>query len=164
LVIAFSLKLKWFPPSGLTTFTDSPIEWLRTVTLPAIALGFLLAGQVTRLLRTEMIRQMGSNYVRTLWAKGLPARAVIGKHALRSAGSPALTVLGVQIGYLLGGTVIIEQIFAIPGIGSYLLNAILDRDIPVIQGVTMVFVFFQIGMSLLVDILYGMLNPKVRVS
>jgi peptide/nickel transport system permease protein len=73
-------------------------------------------------------------------------------------------VLGVQIGYLLGGTVIIEQIFAIPGIGSYLLNAILDRDIPVIQGVTMVFVFFQIGMSLLVDILYGMLNPKVRVS
>ena len=74
LVIAFSLTLKWFPPSGLTTFTDSPIGWLRTVTLPAIALGFLLAGQVTRLLRTEMIRQMDSNYVRALWAKGLPAK------------------------------------------------------------------------------------------
>jgi peptide/nickel transport system permease protein len=102
--------------------------------------------------------------MRTAVAKGLSTRAVIGKHALKNALSPALTVIGIQFGYLLGGTVIIEQIFSLPGIGQYVLQAISEKDLPVIQGVVLVTATAFVLINLIVDVLYGYLNPKIRLA
>ena len=162
LILLFAVTLKWLPPSGFVSFTVSPLGWAKSVILPAVAMGFFLAAELSRQLRAGLIAQLNANYVRTLWAKGGTRQRVIGRHALRNAASPAITVLGVQIGTLLGGTVIIEQIFSIPGLGSYLLDGITGQDLPIIQGVTMMFVLFQMTMSLIVDVSYGLLNPKVR--
>lgn len=164
LIVVFAVTLRWLPPAGYVPFTDSPLGWLQSILLAAIALGFFLSAELSRQLRAALITELGSNYIRTLWAKGAPSRLVVGRHALRNAAGPAITVFGVHVGYLLGGTVIIEQIFSIPGLGSYLLDGIVGGDLPVIQGVTMMFVLFQVGMSLMVDIAYGVLNPKVRVA
>lgn len=164
LIVVFAVGLGWLPPAGYVPFTDSPAGWLQSILLAAIALGFFLSAELSRQLRAALIGELGSNYIRTLWAKGASTRRVIGGHALRNAAGPAITVFAVHVGYLLGGTVIIEQVFSIPGLGSYLLDGIVGGDLPVIQGVTMVFVLFQVGMSLLVDISYALLNPKVRVS
>ena len=163
LVLFFSLSLSWLPPSGFEHLGDSPGGWARSVTLPAIALGMYLSAEMTRQVRAALMTELDSNYVRSLWAKGARTPRVV-SHAMRSAASPAITVLGVQVGILLGGTVIIEQIFAIPGVGTYLVDGVTSQDVPVIQGVTMLFVIIQMGMSLVVDIAYGVLNPKVRVA
>ena len=164
LVSLFSVHWKLLPPTGFTGISSSFTGWLRTITLPAIALGLAVAASVARQLRVALIEVLESSYIRTAWAKGAgPSRVVFG-HALKNAASPALTVFGVQIGYLLGGAVIIEQIFSIPGLGTYMLQGITDHDLPVVQGVALVFVVFQMAMSLLVDISYGLLNPKVRVA
>ncbi len=131
--------------------------------LPAVALGVWSAASLARQLRSELIDVLDASYVRTAWAKGGRARLVVGKHALKNAAIPAVTVIGLQIGFLLGGSLVIEQIFAIPGLGSYLLRGVTTFDVPIIQGVVMVFVLVQVALSLLVDISYGLLNPKVRV-
>lgn len=164
LIIIFAVTLQWLPPAGYIPLTTSPIGWLQSVALAAVALGFFLSAELSRQLRAALINELGSNHIRTMWAKGASARLTIVKHGLRNAAGPAITVFAVHVGYLLGGTVIIEQIFSFPGLGSYLLDGIVGGDLPVIQGVTMVFVLFQMAMSLLVDISYGLLNPKVRVS
>ena len=162
LILLFAVTLRWLPPSGFTSFAESPAKWAESIVLPAFAMGFFLAAELSRQLRAGLIGQLNANYVRTLWAKGATSRRVVGRHALRNAASPAITVLGVQVGTLLGGTVIMEQIFSIPGLGSYLLDGITGQDLPIIQGVTMMFVVFQMTMSLIVDVSYGLLNPKVR--
>lgn len=164
LVSLLSVRWKVFPPTGFTRFSASFGGWVHTVTLPAIALGVGIAASVARQLRQALIEVLDSNYVRTAWAKGAGPRRVVGVHALQNAAIPAVTVLGVQVGYLLGGAVIIEQIFSIPGLGSYMLQGITNHDLPVVQGVAMVFVVFQMLLSLLVDISYLYLNPKVRVA
>ena len=163
LVFVVAVEWGWLPPSGFEHFTNSPSEWLRYMTLPALALGLVNGAILSRQLRASLIDTMDSNYVRAAWARGGSARTVVGKHALKNAAMPVVTTLGTQVGFLIGGTVILEQIFAIPGMGSYLLGAINAQDLPVIQGVTVVFVIFGILISLLVDIAYGYLNPKVRV-
>lgn len=164
LVTVFAVQLDWLPALGFTRFTESPTEWLRSLALPAIALGLFAGASVARQLRAALIDVMSSNYVRTAWAMGGSARTVVGKHALKNAAFPAVTVIGLQLGALLGGSVIIESIFSIPGLGSYLLRALVQQDVPVIQGVVVVFVLIQVGLTLLIDITYGLLNPKVRVS
>ena len=164
LIVVFAVTLQWLPPSGYVAFLDSPAEWFTHMILPAVALGVFLSAELNRQIRTGLIREFDKNYVRTLWAKGAGRGRVIGIHAMRNALSPALTVLGVQVGTLLGGSVIIEQVFAIPGLGTYLLQGIIGRDVPVILGVVTVFVLIQIVMSLLVDILYGTLNPRIKAS
>lgn len=163
LVSLFSVRWKLFPPTGFTRLSSSFSGWTRTVTLPAIALGLAVAASVARQLRSSLIDVLDSNYIRTAWAKGCGPVRVVGLHALKNAAIPAITVLGVQVGYLLGGAVIIEQIFSIPGLGTYMLQGITNHDLPVVQGVTLLFVVFQMAMSLLVDVSYGYLNPKVRV-
>ena len=115
-------------------------------------------------MRASLIDTLDTPYIRTAWAKGGTRRTVLFRHGLKNAAMPVVTVFGIQIGYLLGGAVIIEQIFALPGLGPYMLSGITDHDLPVVQGVAVVFVLFQMAMSLLVDISYGYLNPKVRVS
>jgi len=125
-----------------------------------VAVGATLARQ----LRASLIDALDTPYVRTAWAKGGTRRSVLLRHALKNASMPVVTIFGLQIGYLLGGALIVEQIFAIPGLGTYMLSGITDHDLPVVQGVAIVFVLFQMAMSLLVDISYGYLNPKVRVA
>jgi peptide/nickel transport system permease protein len=164
LVALLSVHWKIFPPTGFTPISQSFTGWLRTVTLPAIALGSGLAAVVARQLRVSLVEALESGYVRTAWAKGAGPMRVVFLHAMKNAASPTITILGFTIGYLLGGTVIIEQIFSIPGLGEYMLQAITNHDLPIVQGVVLVFVIFQMVMSLLVDISYGYLNPKVRIS
>jgi peptide/nickel transport system permease protein len=164
LVWVFGVKLGWLPAVGFTRLSDDPVLWLKSLVLPSIALGVFIAASLARQLRGELSEVMQKAYVRTAWAKGASSFRVVGKHALKNAAIPGVTVLGVQLGGLIGGTVIIEQIFSIPGLGTYLVTAITNRDMPIIMGVTTVFVLVYVVTSLLVDITYGLLNPKVRVS
>jgi peptide/nickel transport system permease protein len=163
LIFFFAVHFKWFPAIGFTRLTDDPWKWLRSLVLPSVALGVSVAAAQARQVRAELANVMQRSYVRTAWAKGGSARLVVGKHALKNAAIPAVTVLGLQIGHLIGGTVIIEQIFSISGLGTYLLTGIVDKDMPVIMGVLTTFVLVYVLLSLLVDISYGYLNPKVRV-
>lgn len=164
LVAVFALELGWFPALGWTNFQDDPREWLNHVVLPAVALGVWAAASLARQLRSGLIDTLDSNYVRTAWAKGGRERRVVGKHALKNAAIPAVTVIALQLSTLLGGAVVVEQLFSIPGLGSYMIAAIRSYDIPVIQGVTVIFVLIYVVMNLLVDISYGYFNPRVRVS
>jgi len=164
LVIVFAVNLKWLPPNGYVKFSESPSEWLRYITLPAIALGMGIAAAIMRQLRAALVDELDTNHIRTAWAIGGAAPRVVGRHGLKNASSPAITILGLQIAGLVGGAVLVEQIFAIPGIGQYMLGAITQADIPVIQGCVLVLAVLQILMSLSVDIAYAVLNPKVRVA
>jgi peptide/nickel transport system permease protein len=164
LISVFALELGWFPALGWTKFQDDPRGWLEHVVLPALALGVWAAASLARQVRSALIDTLDTNYVRTAWAKGSRSARVVGKHSLKNAAIPAVTVLGLQLSTLLGGTVIIERLFSIPGLGGYLLAAINNNDIPVIQGVTIVFVLIYVVVNLMVDISYGYFNPRVRVS
>jgi len=164
LVSVFAVHWRIFPPTGYINLSASFTGWLKDIILPAVTLGLLLAASLARQLRAALIDALDTPYVRTAWAKGGTRRRVLLRHGLKNASMPVITVLGIQIGYLLGGDVIVEQIFSIPGLGSYMLNGIADHDLPVVQGVTLVFVLVQLTMSLLVDVSYGYLNPKVRVA
>lgn len=164
LILAFSLVLPWLPPSGYVPFVQSPIDNLRLMVLPALALGLGAASYVARMTRSSVLETLGQDYIRTAYAKGLPALVVIVGHALKNALIPIVTVFGIQLGYLLGGAVIIEAIFAVPGIGRLALDGINARDYPVVQGtvlfITMVFVLI----NLVVDVLYAYLDPRIRYA
>jgi peptide/nickel transport system permease protein len=134
------------------------------VLLPAVTLGGVLGSVMIRQLRAAMIDVLDSNYVRAAWARGGTPKRVVMQHALKNAAMPAVTVFGLQIAGLLGGAVIVEQIFSIPGIGPYILTGIVGRDVPVVQAVTLLFVVCQTVVSMGIDISYGLLNPKIRVS
>jgi peptide/nickel transport system permease protein len=163
LVIIFAVNHNWLPASGYTHFGEDIGDWFQHLVLPCFALGLASAAALARQLRSELIDVLETSYVRTAWAKGGKARLVVVKHALKNAAIPAVTIVGLQVGFLLGGTVIVERIFAIPGMGGYLVTGANSNDLPVVQGVVMVFVVAQLALSLLVDISYGLLNPKVRV-
>jgi peptide/nickel transport system permease protein len=164
LVTIFAVQLRWVPPFGYEAFLDGPGEWAKRIVLPAVALCLAPAAILARQLRSAVADTMQSAYIRTAWAKGGSTRQVVVGHALKNSAIPMVTVFGVQIGTALGSTVIIERIFSIPGIGSYLLTAVFSQDLPVVQAVAMMFVVVNVGVNLAVDIAYGILNPKVRVS
>ena len=164
LVVIFSVKLRWLPSISYVGLTDSPREWARHLYMPWFALGLGGAASLARQLRGALIDVLDQDYIRTARAMGIRGRAVIGKHALKNAAMPVVTILGIQIAYLLGGTVIMEQIFSIPGLGAFMLQAITNRDLPIIQGVVLVIAATFIVMNLVVDVVYGFLNPKVRLS
>jgi len=164
LIQVFALTLDWFPPLGYTKFTTSPIDWLWRITLPAVALGLIGAASIARQTRAAIIDVLQSNYVRTAFAVGNGTRRTVMKYAFKNASIPVLTVVGLQLAGLIGGVVIIEQIFSIPGLGSYMLRALTLPDVPVIQAVTLTFVLLYVVINLLVDIAYGYANPKVRTS
>jgi peptide/nickel transport system permease protein len=164
LILVFAINLGWFPAIGWTKFQDDPRGWLEHVVLPAVALGLFAAASLARQVRSALIDTLDTTYIRTAWAKGSRSTRVVGKHGLKNAAIPAVTVLGLQLSVLLGGTVVIENLFSIPGLGGYLLAAIYNNDIAVIQGVTIVFVLIFVVVNLLVDISYGYFNPRVRVS
>lgn len=164
LITLFAVQRTWFPPLGYTPFADNPLEWVKSITLPSVALGLVASATVARQVRAALIDVLGSAYVRTAWATGLSPIRVVAKHAMKNAAMPAVTGLGLQLSALLGGSVIIEQLFSIPGVGSYLVRALFQQDLPVIQGVVVLFVILNVGLNLVMDVVYGLLNPKVRVS
>lgn len=164
LVSVFAINLRWLPPFGYVALGDDPVGWLRSIILPAVAIALAALSILSRQVRAGLSDTMQSAFVRTAWAKGGNARQVVVGHALKNSAIPAVTVLGLQVGSILGGTVIIEQIFSIPGIGKYMLEAVGNKDLPVIQAVTLLFVVANVAANLAVDIAYGYLNPKVRAS
>ena len=164
LVIVFAVKLKSLPAIGYVSFTHSHVEWATHLYLPWIGMGLAGAAPIARQLRGALIDVLDQDYIRTAGAKGLPRSRVVFKHALKNAAMAPVTIIGIQFGYLLGGTVIFEYIFSIPGLGQYFLTALSERDLPVIQGVTLVIALGFVLLNLLVDVLYVYLNPKVRLG
>lgn len=164
LVLLFSLRLGMLPPSGYVSPAEDLVGFLRYVAMPAIALGLAQSGAIVRMTRSTMLEVLGEDYVRTARAKGLPMRVVHFKHSLKNAILPVLTVIGIQTGRLLGGTVIIESIFGWPGIGSLIIEAINVRDYPLVQGgvLTIASMFVLINVS--VDIAYAYVDPRIRYS
>jgi peptide/nickel transport system permease protein len=143
-------------------FGEDPLQNLKQMMLPAIVLGASLSAVTMRMTRTMMLEVLRQDYIRTAWAKGLPERLVVLRHALRNALVPVVTLVGLQAPLLIGGAVIIEQIFVIPGMGLLLLDAVNQRDYPIIAGVFFVLGIAVMAINLLVDLSYGLLDPKVR--
>jgi peptide/nickel transport system permease protein len=162
LVLVFSLMLRWLPPIGYVELSKDPLGNLRTMLLPALALGLPFAGIMMRITRSSVLEVLGQEHVRVSRAKGLPTHGVLGRHVLPNAAIPIITVAGIQIARLLGGAVIVETIFGLPGIGRYVYEAISMRDYPVIQGVTLVVALAFVLISLLVDVLYAVVDPRLR--
>jgi peptide/nickel transport system permease protein len=162
LVLVLAIRNPWFPATGYTPISESVVGWWQHIVLPAFTLGLAAAAILTRQLRGAMVDVMQQDYVRTARAKGLPYRKVVAKHALKNAAIPMVTILGLQANSLLGGTVIVEQIFGMPGIGQLAVASVFTRDLPMIQGVVIMAVFVAVLVNLLVDISYGYFNPKVR--
>ena len=164
LVTLFALNLKWFKPTGYVPLTESPAGWLATVTLPIIALAIGSIAGVAQQVRGSVSDALRQDYVRTLRSRGLSFNRVVYKHVLRNAGGPALAVLAVQFVGLLGGAVIVEQIFAIPGLGQVAVSATTQGDIPMVMGLVVATAIIVVVVNLLIDLLQGWLNPKVRLS
>jgi peptide/nickel transport system permease protein len=161
LIYVFAVLLGVLPSSG---YRDFAFTWdhLRFLILPAVTLGLSLAAVTMRMTRSSMLEVLGQDYIRTARAKGLNERTVVVRHGLRNALIPVVTVIGIQTGSLLGGTVVIEQVFSWPGLGSQLVSSIQDRDYPMVQGLTVFLAFFFVVVSLVVDIGYRYLDPRVR--
>ena len=152
----------WRPATGFTELSASPTAWVVQFILPAVILGIASSAAIMRLTRGMLLEVLRQDYVRTAWAKGLAERVIVMKHSLKNAIIPVLTVLGIQIAQILGGTVIIESIFGFPGMGRFLFDAIVQRDYPVIQGVNLVVVSVIVGTNLIVDALYATMDPRIR--
>ncbi|CAH1649667.1 MAG: ABC transporter permease [Chelatococcus sp.] len=164
MVLVFAVSLGWLPSGGFTPFTTDPLGWLRTVILPALTLGLVQVGFIARMARASMLETLNQDFIRTADAKGLSRLAIVLRHGLPNAMIPILTVIGIVAGALLGGTVIIEQVFSIPGIGRLIVGAIASRDFPVLQGGLLFLAVVYLSINLIVDILYAVVDPRVRLS
>lgn len=168
LINVFAVNAGWFNPIGFDNlFGDDGVQpgaWMKSLALPALALGIGVAARLARQVRTGVVDAMHEPYIRTAWAKGCRPRTVVGKHVFKNAAMATVTVAGLLIGGLIGGTVIIEQIFSANGVGEYLVRSINNNDLPVVQGVVVMFVLAFAIINIAVDIMYGWLNPKVQVS
>jgi len=162
LILLFALKLQLLPTAGYVTLARGGLVAFRHLLLPALALGLSHSAVIARMTRANLLEVLNQDYVRTARAKGLTERAVILKHALRSSMVPTLGVIGVSIALMLGGAIIIEVVFVVPGIGKLVVDAIMKRDFPVIQGVLMLVALTTALVNLIVDILYGVLDPRIR--
>jgi peptide/nickel transport system permease protein len=162
LMLLFSYKLKWLPPVGYVKFTEDPLLNLKSMLLPAVSLALPFAAVIMRNTRSAVLEVLGQEHVRVARAKGLSQRTVVIRHVIPNASLPIITIAGIQIAGLLGGTVIIEQIFGLPGLGRYIYDAIANRDYPVVQGVTLVIATIFVIVSMCVDILYAVVDPRLR--
>lgn len=161
LILLFSVQLKWLPASGYVPFLEDPVENLRRMLMPAFVLGTGLAAVLMRQMRSSMLEVLQQDFVRTARAKGARGWAVVVRHAMRNALLPVVTVLGLQLGALLSGAVLTEQVFTIPGFGKLVVDAVFNRDYAVVQGVVLVTATAYIAINLLVDVAYAWLNPKI---
>jgi peptide/nickel transport system permease protein len=165
LILVFTFQLKWLPaPGNYVTLLEDPGRSIKLTLLPAITLGFSSSAFLARLVRSSLLEVLAQDYIRTAWAKGLRQRSIIVRHALRNSLLPVVTVLGLQFIALLGGTVIIEQIFAIPGVGRMVLGSIRAFDFPVVQGFVLFIGVVVVVANLVVDLLYAVLDPRIRIA
>ncbi len=164
LVLVFSYKLRWLPPIGYASLQDAPLENLKSMLLPAVSLSLPLAAVLMRNIRSATLEVLNQDHVRVARAKGLREGRVLMRHVLPNAALPVITIGGIQVASLLGGTVIVETIFGLPGIGRYIYESIANRDYPVVQGVTLVVAILFVLVSLLVDILYAVVDPRLRTA
>lgn len=163
LILFISTKWTVLPTSGFVPPGDGLVANLKSLVLPTIALGTLLAASIMRMTRSAVLEELGRDYLTVARAKGLAPRVVVLRHAVRNALVPVITVVGIQTGYLLGGTVIVEQIFAVPGIGRLALDAVSQRDYPVVQGTTLFIAAAFVIVNLVTDLTYGAVDPRIRV-
>ncbi|WP_376098722.1 ABC transporter permease [Roseomonas sp. CCTCC AB2023176] len=164
MILLFSVELGWLPPSGYVPLTEDWRQSLLTTIMPAFVLGSGIAGVLMRHTRAAMIGALSQDYVRTARAKGLKERVVVAKHALRNALIPVVTLGTIELGRLLAGAVLTEQIFTIPGFGKLIVDAVFNRDYPVVQGVVVVTALIYVALSLIGDLLYMAVNPRLRVA
>ncbi|EFL32005.1 nickel ABC transporter, permease subunit NikB [Streptomyces viridochromogenes DSM 40736] len=157
-----AVDLGWFPTGGYINPADSFTGWLKTMTLPALALSLPVAAQLTRIVRTAVVEELDKDYVRTAIGSGLPPRVVVGRNVLRNALINPLTVLGLRVGYLLGGAVVIETIFSLPGMGKLMIDAVKNGDPAVVQGVVLTTAAGFVVVNLVIDVLYLLVNPRLR--
>ncbi len=161
-LMVFAVRLDWVPTSGWVSIFDDPVESVRAMILPALAMGIGLGLGLARFVRSAMLEQLTADHVRTARAKGASERAVVWRHAFPNALVPVVTILGIQLGVLLGGTVVIERVFTRPGIGSLLVGGISTRDYALVQGVVLLVVVWYALINLLVDLSYGLIDPRIR--
>jgi peptide/nickel transport system permease protein len=164
LILTFAVQLGWLPTGGFVPIAQSPTGWLRTILLPALTLGLVQVGFIARMARASMLEALNQDFVRTADAKGLSRFDVVVRHGLPNALIPIMTVIGIVAGALLGGTVIIEQVFSIPGVGRLIIGAIAARDFPVMQGGLLFLALIYLSVNLTVDILYAVVDPRVRLT
>lgn len=162
LILLFAVVLGWLPSGGYVGFTEDPVQHLRYMILPSITLGFSAAGLLARLVRSTMLDVLNDDFIRTAYSKGLAERHVILGHALRNAMIPVMTVIGIMLAGMLGGAVVIETVFNIPGMGRLIVQSVTRRDLPVVQGAVMMVATVEVLVMLLIDVLYVYVDPRVR--
>lgn len=161
LILVFSGTLGWFPSSGYRPLTEDPLAWASSLVLPAVTIGLVSGAIMTRFVRSSVLEARGADHVRTARAKGMRSRAVLGWHILRNALVPLVTVGGVQLAYLLSGVVVLEIVFGYQGLGQLALDAVQDRDYPVLQGAVLLFAAVFLVVNLVVDLIYARLDPRI---
>ncbi|MCD8510556.1 MAG: ABC transporter permease [Bacillus sp. (in: Bacteria)] len=164
LILVLSLYFNYYPPVGYVGLLEDPRKNLEILLIPSIVLGTSMAGALMRMTRSSVLEVLGQDFIRTAQAKGIPRKIVLFKHALRNALIPVLTIIGMQIGFLLGGTIIVEQIFSLPGLGQMVLTGINQRDFPVVQGCILFIATIFVTVNLFVDILYSYLDPRISLD
>jgi peptide/nickel transport system permease protein len=162
LIFLFAIELKWLPVQGYTPLAEGVLPWLRNLVLPSVALGLAYVALIARITRATMLDVLSEDYMRTARAKGVASTPLLLKHALKNAAVPIVTVIGIGVALLIGGVVITETVFNIPGIGRLVVDAIARRDYPIIQGVIMVFSGVYVLVNLLVDLSYTFFDPRIR--
>ena len=162
LILLFAVNLGWLPSGGYVDIGDDPLLHLKYMVLPTVALGFSGAGLLARLVRSTMLDTLNEEYVRTAYAKGLPRRYVVVIHALRNALIPVMTVIGILLASLLGGAVVIETVFNIPGMGRLLVQSVTRRDFPVVQGAVMLIAAVEVLVMLFIDVMFVFVDPRIR--
>lgn len=162
LMYIFSLKLGWFPVQGYKPIADGFLPFLQSIALPTVALGIVYTALIARITRASVLEVLTEDYIRTAKAKGLTNNGLLIRHALRNAAVPIVTIIGIGIALLIGGVVVTESVFNIPGLGRLTIDAVLRRDYPIIQGVILVFSGVYVVVNLIVDILYTVLDPRIR--
>jgi peptide/nickel transport system permease protein len=162
LLLGLSLYFGWFPPIDVVNFWENPVEAFQVFVLPAVTMGIVLAAGVMRMTRSAFLETLDKDFIRTARAKGNNQWTVVIGHALRNSSIPIVTIAGMQIGYLLGGSVIVEQLFSIPGLGQYILDGIYQRDYPVVQGGVLFIALVFVLVNLLVDVIYTWIDPRIK--
>ena len=162
LAYAFALRLPWLPVQGYTPIAQGLWPWLQNLILPSLTLGSAFIALIARITRATMLEVLSQDYVRTAWAKGLAQSPILFVHALKNAAVPIVTVIGLGVAGLIGGAVVTETVFAIPGIGRLVVDSILRRDYPIIQGVVLIFSFVYVLVNLGVDLMYTVFDPRIR--
>ena len=164
LILLFAVELRWFSAGGFKSWAETPWGALKSLLLPALSLGLIRAAVLARLTRSCMLEVLGEDYIRTARSKGLTEKGVVYKHAFRNALIPVVTIVGLQMGELLAGAIVIENVFHLPGLGRLVFLAIGQRDLPVVQGVSLLIAFLIVVVNFAVDVIYGIVDPRIRAG